>query len=1130
MPQCRFLPPMLFSLALALCIPVPPLRAAEEGEFFENKVRPVLVQHCYGCHSGQAKKLRGGLRVDSREAMLAGGDSGPAIVPGQPDKSRLIEAITYQNVELQMPPRGKLPAAAIADLTTWVQKGAPWPKQPASATGGVLKAAFDLNERKRAHWAWQPIRLHNPPRVRAGNWPRDPLDQFVLAKLESKGLSPAKPADRRVLLRRLYFDLIGMPPSPEETQAFLGDASPDAVEKVVNRLLSSPHFGERWGRHWLDLVRYAETRGHEFDYNIPNAYQYRDYVIRALNADVPYNQFVLEHLAGDLLTSPRLNPQQGFNESILGTGFWFLGEELHSPVDLRQDQADRFDNKVDVLSKAFLGLTVACARCHDHKFDAITAKDYYALFGFLLSSHYRLARFDSMEHNRRVAAELWQLRQQGRKKIQQALAKALRPGAERIADYLLAAREVMREHADSRSRLAEIAAAVKLDAAILDRWVTHLKTAACQVNDPLHVWVKAGTDSPVTNRRLPPPGVTAKDNPPTSAAGSLISIIDYAHCRPEDWLTDGFAFGPGPVRPGDCHIEGDAAKPVLHFREYAAAEKDAAWDVLQTAPGTQNDPGALGGIVRAGRTLYTPTFPLTTGKVFYLVKGSGFVYAAVGSHLMIAGPLHGQLVRTVNTGERFQWIAHDLSAYQGQRIHLEFTPSGRAPFAIAQIVQGKEPPALASGSALALQGKQTWGVNALPFTSADSLEALARSYQQLFLDTLNALAADRLITSSDAAERARLINWMLEHAALFGSDFPVRNEIREYLLQERKITDRIQKESRLCVALIDGSAENEYVFIRGSYKARGPTVPRRFLEALAGPAPLAAAHGSGRLELARQMIDPASDPLLPRVLVNRVWHHLFGRGIVASTDNFGVLGERPTHPELLDYLANRFVQEGWSIKKLIRALVLSSTYRMSSQPDDAADRADPGNLFLHRMNRRRLEGEAIRDTMLMISGRLNRRLYGPSVLVHLTAFQEGRGRPASGPLDGDGRRSIYLAVRRNFLSPFLLAFDTPSPASTIGRRTVSNVPAQALILLNDSFVHQQAQLWAKRILTQPGATRERIIRMYESAFTRPPTEAELAACVDFLEHHSATPAQEALAAWADLAHVLFNVKEFIFVN
>jgi hypothetical protein len=582
------------------------------------------------------------------------------------------------------------------------------------------------------------------------------------------------------------------------------------------------------------------------------------------------------------------------------------------------------------------------------------------------------------------------------------------------------------------------------------------------------------------------------------------------------WLTDGFAFGPGPVRPGELCIEGDTAKPVLRFREQGAAEKDPAWDVLKLAPGTENEPGALGGAVRAGRTLLTPTFALTAGKVFYLVKGSGFVYAAVGSHVMIAGPLHGQLVRTINTGDRFQWIAHDLSAYQGQRIHLEFTPLDRCEFALAAVAQGTEPPPLRERSnRLVMQA----------VASTISRETLAAAYQRLFLDTLDELAADRVVGSAD---RARLANWLVAHAALLGSVCPATAEARDFQTKQARLSAQIHAESRLCPSLIDGSAENEYVFIRGSHKASAGVVPRRFLEALAGRVPIQS-PGSGRLELAKQMIDPALDPFLPRVLVNRVWHHLFGRGIVASTDNFGVLGERPTHPELLDYLADHFVRDGWSLRKLIRVLVLSSIYRMSSQPDQEFDRADPEDVLLHRMRLRRLEGETIRDAMLTVSGRLDDRLYGPPVPVYLTAFQDGRGRPATGPLDGDGRRSLYLSVRRNFLSPFLLAFDTPSPFSTVGRRTVSNVPAQSLILLNDPFVHQLARLWAQRVLAQRGTNRERIVRMYESAFTRAPTETELAACIEYLQAKPGAPVPD-LNAWTDLAHVLFNVKEFIFLN
>ncbi len=383
----------------------------EQTEFFEKKVRPILVEHCYKCHSAESKKLKGGLRVDGRVFLLQGGDGGPAVVPGDPAKSKLIEAVRYVNPDLQMPPKGKLPAKVVADLEAWVKVGAPWPGDGATTVAPASKSEFDLAKRKREHWAWQPVRPQPPPAVKDASWPADPVDRFVLAKLEAKGLHPAPPADKLVWLRRVTFALTGLPPTPAEIAAFQNDDSPQAFARVVDRLLASPAYGERWGRHWLDLVRYAETRGHEVDPDIPNAYQYRDYVVRALDADVPYDRLVREHLAGDLLPDPRLDPKTGANESVIGTAFWHLGEEVHSPVDIRQDQADRFDNRIDVMAKAFLGLTVACARCHDHKFDAISTRDYYALYGLLEGSDYRQVRFDGWAQNRKVASELAKLRE-----------------------------------------------------------------------------------------------------------------------------------------------------------------------------------------------------------------------------------------------------------------------------------------------------------------------------------------------------------------------------------------------------------------------------------------------------------------------------------------------------------------------------------------------------------------------------------------------------------------------------------------------------------------------------------------------------------------------------------------------
>jgi hypothetical protein len=1103
--------PFLFLLAAvpALRGLTPPARqpSAEQVEFFEKKVRPVLVEHCYSCHSVKAKKKRGGLRLDTRADLLRGGDTGPAIVPGKPAQSRLVEAVGYRNVELQMPPRKKLPDAAIADLTAWVKMGAPWPDSdgPARPRGG--DKVFDLHARQAGHWSWRPVRAAAPPAVCDTAWPRTIIDRFLLARLEARGLRPAEAADRLTLLRRLSFDLVGLPPTSQEMDAFERDTRPDAYERLVDRLLASPRFGERWGRHWLDLVRYAETRGHEFDYPIPNAHHYRDYVIRALNDDLPYDRLVREHVAGDLLPQPRLHPRDGFNESILGTGFWFFGEELHSPVDVRGDQADRFDNRIDVFGKTFLGLTIACARCHDHKFDAISTKDYYSLFGFLASSNYRQVRFDSLPHNQRVAHELWQARDHTRPGVAKAVAASLRATVERTADYLLAAREALAD----RKRLETVAAARKLDAARLGRWVAHLEKAAKDRDAPLHAWAVLAQADDTKARAL-------KDllPPKRPSIPRHQVVVDYATMPRADFLPDDVTFGPGPVRPGQVQLSGEAARPVVRLAERGAARFDPFWKSLELAPGTEMEPGALGQVVRAGRTIRTPAFTLTTGKLYYLVRGGGMVYASAGNHVMIAGPLHARLVQRLAPSADYRWVAHDLTPYRGLTIHVEFT-ADRDEFAVAQVVQADSSPGRAHRPAAPL-GKLLQG--------GPSPEGLAKGYQQLFLDTLTRLETGKIEGSADAAQQARLVNWLIEQGPLFGVDAAaskIAQAARPHFEAQQRLAGQVQRRSRLAPALQDGSGVDEHVFVRGSPKTPGILAPRRFLEALAGPSPLKPAAGSGRLELAEQVTDPHRNPFLARVLVNRVWHHLFGRGLVVSVDDLGVMGQPPTHPELLDHLADRFVRDGWSIKRLVRALVLSAAYRMSSRRGGPGDRVDPENLLLHRMRLRRLEGEAIRDAMLAVSGRLDGRMFGPPVPVFLNDFQEGRGRPASGPLDGDGRRSVYLAVRRNFLSALLLAFDTPAPFSTVGRRTVSNVPAQSLILMNDPFVHQQTGLWARRVLARPGTVDERVTSMYRAAFGRGPTDDERQACREFV---AGTTSPE---AWSDLAHALFNVKEFIFL-
>ncbi|HZZ80263.1 MAG TPA: PSD1 and planctomycete cytochrome C domain-containing protein, partial [Gemmataceae bacterium] len=948
----------------------------EQVEFFEKKIRPVLVQHCYECHSTKSKKVRGKLLLDSQAGLLRGGELGPAIVPGNPDKSRLIEAIRFTNVDLRMPRVGKLSDAVIADMTAWVKMGAPWPAET------VVKKkddrAFDLQKRKAEHWCWQPIRVPAAPKVNDATWAQNDIDRFLLAKLEAKGLKPAPDADARTLLRRVHFDIIGLPPSRTESDAFnlAWHRKPaergELLAKVVDRLLASPQYGERWARHWLDLVRYAESRGHEFDYTIPNAHQYRDYVIRAINSDVPYNQFVKEHIAGDLLRDPRIG-EDGADESILGTAFWFLGEEIHSPVDIRQDQADRFDNRIDVMTKTFLGLTVACARCHDHKFDAISTKDYYALFGILESSNYRLARFDTIARNRKIAEGLTELHQSHVQKLRQAMDVAAKPTVDKIDAYLYTAAGV-----EDRSK--------DLDPVLVKAWQRALAEGARDENSPLFAFAKLAADPkrPVREvlesllKRWPATSLDLK---------GLDVVVDYRDAKTA-LIADDLAFGIRPARPGDVYLGTTPMRPIARVVEQGAAERNHVFDGMRLSPGAQNESGSLGSAMRPGRTMRTPEFTLKQGRAFALVKGSGMVYAGVGQHTMLAGPLHGSLMQRFNTNGRYQWIAVNLEPYKGQRTHLEFTPADDADFSLIAVVQGNDAPATLPES------PNRWLVQET--LASGSLQGAAKFLR-------NNLAA--MENGPDTNARlAWLQNWTARNFDLFVNPDSAKGKtlaqvVGPILEQHAKLVAQVQHASRLTPAMQEGSGTDEFVFTRGNPKTPGALVPRRYLEAFSGPDPLKIAAGSGRLELAHLMTDPATTPLIARVYVNRVWYHLFGRGIVASVDNFGVLGDAPTHPELLDHLAARFVKDGWSTKKLIRTLVLTRAYQMSSAPNPKAAEVDPSNHLLHRMRLRRLEGEAIRDSILTVSGRLNAKMYGPSVPVYLTQFQEGRGRPASGPLD-----------------------------------------------------------------------------------------------------------------------------------
>lgn len=1012
-------------LAAAWFLPLA-AHASDPLDFFEQRVRPVLAEHCHDCHG--PSRQRAGLRLDHIGHILTGGDTGPAMVAGAPEESLFIRAIGYADVDLQMPPRGRLSEAQIDDLSAWVAMGAPWPEEAAKA-GEPTEEAFDLAERKASHWAWQPISEVHPPEVNLTGWPRNAIDQFILARLEAEALKPAPDADPATLLRRVHLDLTGLPPTPGARAAFLADPSPEAYAGVVDDLLASPHFGEHWARHWLDLTRYAETYGFEQDFDIPHAWQYRDYVIRAFNAGVPYDTLVTEHLAGDLVEPPRRHPERGFNESIIGTGFWYMHQAQHAPVDVRQDNADRVDNQIEVMTKAFLGMTVSCARCHDHKFDAISTKDYYALAGIFRSTRRQIAFLDPDGQTAQLAGELDALSARGSRLLRNAAYRALQ--AEAPVENTVAAQEI---------RLA----------------------SASDEEAPAHA------------------------NPPPVDAVRMTSFDDGF----EGWTPSGHAFGEGPTGAHAWMPAGDGVRFV--------------------PPGVVHS-GLLAGELRG--VLRSPTFILQHEYIHGYAAGRNAQVRLVieGYTLRDRHPLlFEETLAEVNHGPGFRWITlgADLAKYKGCRAHIELIDDGDGYLAVDAVYLSDHP--------IEDHARDTARAGTVRPPLA---EALARWQKG------HATHADVYTLN---AER----DGILRHAGV------LRNRLAA-LGSDRAALAKALPEPMPVVAMADGGAFDAPVFIRGSHKNLGDTVPRRFLEAIDGSgAPALTQEGSGRLELAARFF-AEENPLTARVMVNRVWHHLFGRGIVDSTDNFGELGSEPTHPELLDWLARHFREDGWSVKRLIRLMVTSRAYQMSSRAHDPkAEARDPANVLIHRARLRRVNAEVLRDSVLAVSGSLDTTLHGPSVPAYLSPFMGGQRRPeSSGPLDGNRRRSIYLEVRRNYLLPMLTTFDFPAPDTTHGRRNVSNVPAQALILMNDPFVAAEAEAWAARVIEAGDETlAARLNRLYLRAIGREASEKERARIKAFLDDVRAQYALTEEAAWRDtrvwaaLCHTIFLLKEFAWIG
>jgi Protein of unknown function (DUF1553)/Protein of unknown function (DUF1549)/Planctomycete cytochrome C len=887
----------------------------EGQEFFEKNIRPVLVNSCYECHSATAKKLKGGLHLDTRKGVIEGGDSGPVLVRGDPDQSLLIKAIRYTDPDLQMPPKKKkLPPEVIENFVAWVKMGAPDPRgEPAQAAGA--KAA------REKHWAFQPVKRPPLPKVTRADWVQTPVDAFVLARLEQRGLAPSPRADRRTLIRRATYDLTGLPPTSEEVAAFEADSSSDAFARLVDRLLESPHYGERWARYWLDIARYADTKGYlagDEQRLYPYSYTYRDYVIQAFNEDLPYDRFLIEQLAADKLS---LGDDK---RPLAALGFLTLGRRFLNNI------SDIIDDRIDVVCRGTMGLTVACARCHDHKFDPIPSADYYSLYGVFANSHEpaekpllgtrppdKLYQAYLAEKQRRQD-ELDRFRES---KIQEGLEEVRR----RSGDYLLTAWEARK--LDGRDQLDPLAQKRKLVPGVVRRWMQGL----------------------------------------------------------DNWRKDSH---PNPVLAPWFQLAG------LPEGEFAAKAKEltAQW-------AAHHDP---------------------------------------------AHPLNPLVVSTLATHPPANLSA--LAEAYGN---------------LFQLAERRWQETL--GAAAKKPAKSKNETSAPPATLSDpNLEAIR---QVLYADGAPARVppdeTDQLLGA--ARPRLRQLKAKVDEVDATHEGAPARAMVLED----------------------NSSISRPHILLRGNPRNPGPEVPLQFLEVVAGTDRVPFRDGSGRLEMARA-IASTNNPLTARVFVNRVWMYHFGKPLVHTPSDFGTRAEPPTHPGLLDYLAARFMEEGWSIKKLHRWIMLSSAYQQSSAFRPEPAKADPENDLVWRMNRRRLDFEAMRDTLLAVSGRLDLSQGGRSVDIVEPPF--------------NARRTVYGFVERQNLPGLFRTFDFASPDATSPHRFATTVPQQALFLMNSPFVIEQAGFFLKRDRIQDAVSEEdKIRRIFQVAYQRNPDPEEMRLARDFLE-------------------------------
>ncbi|HVU87853.1 MAG TPA: PSD1 and planctomycete cytochrome C domain-containing protein [Pirellulales bacterium] len=1038
----------LLPAALVLFASIATVRAetpsAADVEFFETKVRPVLVARCYKCHSQEAENLRGSLLLDSQPGWMAGGDSGPAIVPGDPAASLLVKALQYDG-DVQMPPEGKLPDAEIATLTEWVKRGAPDPR--ATKPTGKAKRTINLAE-ERKHWAFQPLAPQVTPYVADPSWCRTPVDRFIIARLNDKQLAPNAAADKRTLIRRAYLDLLGLPPKPEEVEAFVADLSPDAYDRLVERLLDSPHYGERWARHWLDLARFAESHGFEHDYDRLSAYHYRDFVIKALNQDLPYDTFVKWQIAGD-----EYEPENPL--ALMATGFLAAG--VHSTqITKNQVEKERYDELDDMsatIGSSMLGLTIGCARCHDHKFDPIPTADYYRL----------LSTFTTAV----------------RSEVDLNLDRA---------NYEAALATFNREHAPLAEALAQYEAQdlpIHFDAWLVNRSAPH---------------AAAG-------------GGSSTANVPVTGAATTWQILEITDAKSEAGvplapLEDGSLLAGGKAADKDTYtfvarthqrnITGIRLEALVddtlpkHGPGRAANGNFALSDVQITAApqGSEKDAAPVK-LAAARATFEQPNLP---------------VAAAIDEDKKSAWAVDGQIGKDQAAAVEF---AAPVGFDSGTVFTITLRFENNAGHSIGRpriaLTTSPTPPALDAPSERQ-NAAEIAALLAQPGAAdAKAREAMLRWYRPL---------------DDGWRERNRSV---LEHSA----KAPQPTLTKVLITSEGLPAVRLHTQG-------DDFLKETHFLERGDPNRKKDVATQSFLQVLMTsadgerawqtPPPAGWRTSYRRRALAEWITDRehGAGTLLARVIVNRLWQHHLGRGIVATPSDFGTQGARPTHPELLDYLAAELIANDWRLKPIHRLIMQSAVYMQGSAADESRAKIDPDNNLLWRRPRARLEAEVIRDCILAAGGMLDERMFGPGTLD-----------------DNQLRRSIYFTVKRSKLVPMMMLFDAPDGLQAISARSSTTIAPQALLLLNNRQVREAARHFAARV-TDPAAAdsdswTEPIRRAYLIALSRTPSDAEVADAVQFLDEQSQLYAADGkadrrLAALADFCQVLFGLNEFVYAD